>query len=153
MKRSVVVAGACLGLLLLGADIAEGAGRQTKRKLPPDQALKRKIDHHTAKGSLMAVLTDFASQAGVTIRVDWKALEKTGVTGSRRQPGERHLPAGPGGHSVEGRAKRAPAGLADRLGRRRHLHAPPHPADGRGRPPPDREPDDEEDGRQPGGNR
>jgi hypothetical protein len=81
MKRSVVVAGACLGLLLLGADIAEGAGKETKRKLPPDQALKRKIDHHTAKGSLMAVLTDFASQAGVTIRVDWKALEETGVTG------------------------------------------------------------------------
>ncbi len=80
MKRPILLAGACLGLLVLGADVAEGAGKAPKRKLPPEEALKRKTDHHAAKGSLTAVLTDFADGAGVTFRVDWKALEKTGVT-------------------------------------------------------------------------
>jgi len=80
MKRPILLAGACLGLLILGADVAEGAAKAAKRKLPPDEALNRKTDHHAAKGSLTAVLADFADEAGVTFRVDWKALEKTGVT-------------------------------------------------------------------------
>lgn len=84
MKRPAVLGWVCLGVLFLGGLGAEGAPKGEKRKLPPDEALKQKVDRHAAAGSLLAVLTDFAAEAGVTIRVDWKALEKTGVTSKTR---------------------------------------------------------------------
>ena len=76
MKRPVVLL--CVGVVLLGSMPA--LGTPTERRLPPDKALKAKVDQHVVKGSFRAVLVDLASQAGLTFRVDWKALAKAGVT-------------------------------------------------------------------------
>jgi hypothetical protein len=53
-------------------------------KLTPEDALQRKVAHHAVTASLGAALVDFASEAGVTVRVDWKGLEETGVTAKTR---------------------------------------------------------------------
>ena len=80
MKRPVVLWCLGVGILSFAAALANGAGKGTAGKLPPDRALQRKAERHTASGSFSAVLTDFARQAGVTIQVDWATLAKTGVT-------------------------------------------------------------------------
>ena len=77
MKRPVVL---WTGVVALFLGILPANGAPKERKVPPDKALKRKVDHHVVKGSFRAVLVDLASQAGVTFRVDWKALAKAGVT-------------------------------------------------------------------------
>ena len=80
MKRPVGIVGLCL--LCLGAFSAEGFAKG--RKVPPDRALRRKVAHHAVSASLGAALADLANEAGVTIRVDWKGLEKVGVTAKTR---------------------------------------------------------------------
>ena len=82
MKRTALLVCVGWGVLCLG-EISFGAAAKA-RKLPPDEALKRRVPRYTAAGPLGVVLADFAQTAGVKLRVDWTGLEKTGVTKKQR---------------------------------------------------------------------
>lgn len=75
MNRRLLAVGMVLGVCCLGVLPAKG-----EPKLSPDDALKKKVEHHAVTASLGAALTDFGMEAGVTVQVDWSALEKAGIT-------------------------------------------------------------------------
>ncbi len=82
MKRRTLAGWLCLGMLVLGTAAREGGA--ARRNVAPDVALARKAGDYSVQASLGAVLTDFAMQAGVTVRADWAALEAAGVPRGKR---------------------------------------------------------------------
>jgi hypothetical protein len=79
MMRRLLAVGMVLGVCCLGVLPAKGAP-----KLSPDDALKKKVEHHAVTSSLGAALVDFGTEAGVTVQVDWAALEKAGIVRQTR---------------------------------------------------------------------
>jgi hypothetical protein len=75
MKRRLLAVGMMLCVCCLGVLPVKGAPR-----LSPDDALKKKVDHHAVTAPLGAALTDFGMEAGVSVQVDWSALEKAGIS-------------------------------------------------------------------------
>ena len=80
MKYRILLASVCVVAVCLAAVRVEAAPR---RAVSPERALQRKVARYSVKASLGAALADYAQQAGVKVRVDWKALDKTGVTAKK----------------------------------------------------------------------